>query len=200
MWPKLQVSELNHSTYEFGPFSLDARKRLLKRNGEIVPLKPKAFDTLLALVEGSGRVLEKDELMKRVWPDTVVEEGNLTFNISSLRKALGERPNQHEYIVTIPGEGYRFVAGVRAASDEVQVRERRRVTIEEEEEVAALEPAMTQVLPAATFGPGSRASRFKQYVVGAVSLVVLALIVSYLWLKPSRTSAPLASQPARIKS
>ncbi|HET6893371.1 MAG TPA: winged helix-turn-helix domain-containing protein [Pyrinomonadaceae bacterium] len=131
------MSEQNHSIYEFGPFRLDARKRLLRRNGEIVPLKPKAFDTLLALVEGSGRVIEKDELMRRVWGDTAVEEGNLTFNISSLRKALGERPNQHEYIVTIPGEGYRFVAGVRAAGfDELEVRERTRVTIEEQEETS----------------------------------------------------------------
>src|SRR5688572_12000675 len=139
MWPKLQVSELNHSIYEFGPFSLDARKRLLQRNGEIVPLKPKAFDTLLALAEGSGRVIEKDELMKRVWPDTVVEEGNLTFNISSLRKSLGDDPRLHQDIVTIPGEGYQCVAGVRPGFDEVEVRERTRITIEQEEEESKAE-------------------------------------------------------------
>ena len=128
------VNEQNRSIYEFGPFRLDARKRLLWRDGEIVTLKPKAFDTLLALVEGNGRVVEKEELMKRVWPDTVVEEGNLTFNISSLRKALGDDPRTHQYIVTIPGEGYQFVAGVRAGFDELEVRERTRVSIVEEEE------------------------------------------------------------------
>jgi len=130
------VSEQNHCIYEFGPFRLDAQKRLLLREGEIVPLKPKAFDTLLALVEHGGRVVEKDELMRRVWPDTVVEEGNLTFNISSLRKALGDDPRRHEYIVTIPGEGYKFVAGVRAAFDELIVRESRSITIEEGEEIS----------------------------------------------------------------
>lgn len=131
------MSEKNHTFYEFGPFRLDAQKRLLLREGEIVPLKPKAFDTLLALVEGCGRVLEKDELMKRVWPDTAVEEGNLTFNISSLRKALGDDPRRHEYILTIPGEGYQFVAGVRAAFDELVVHESTSITIEEEEEAGA---------------------------------------------------------------
>lgn len=128
------MSEQNHYIYEFGPFRLDAQKRLLLREGEIVPLKPKAFDTLLALVEGCGRVLEKDELMRRIWPDTTVEDGNLTFNISSLRKALGDDPRRHEYIVTIPGEGYQFVAGVRAAFDELVLHERTSINYEEVEE------------------------------------------------------------------
>lgn len=124
----------NSPIYEFGPFRLDARKRLLWREGEMVSLKPKAFDTLLALVEANGQVVKKNELMQRIWPETTVEEGNLTFNISSLRKALGDDPRLHQYIVTIPGEGYQFVAGVRAGFDELEVRERTRVTIEEQEE------------------------------------------------------------------
>ena len=86
------ASEQNQYLYEFGPFRLDAQKRLLLREGEIVPLKPKAFDTLLVLVGNCGQVVEKDELMKRIWPNTAVEEGNLTFNISSLRKALRRGP------------------------------------------------------------------------------------------------------------
>ena len=138
------MNEQNQSTYEFGPFRLEAQKRLLWRDGEIVPLKPKAFDTLLALVEGSGRLVGKDELMNRVWPDTVVEDGNLTFNISTLRKALGDDPRLHQYIVTIPGEGYRFVAGVRAGFDELEVRERTRVTIEKEDIVSELEARQTE--------------------------------------------------------
>ena len=76
--------------YEFGPFRLDAGERLLLRDGESVPLTPKAFDLLLALVEHHGHLLEKDELMKNVWPDTFVEEANLSYNISLIRKALGE--------------------------------------------------------------------------------------------------------------
>ena len=99
--------------YEFGPFSVDAGKRLLLRNGEPVPLAPKVLETLLVLIENRERVLSKDELLKQVWGDTIVEEGGLTRNISVLRKALGEKPEDHQYIVTVPARGYRFVAEVR---------------------------------------------------------------------------------------
>src|SRR5262245_33519659 len=98
--------------YEFGPYRVDPLKRLLLRDSEPVSLTPKAFDILLALIENQGETLGKDELMRRVWPDTVVEENNLTRNISSLRKALGEHPNEREYVATIHGYGYRFVAEV----------------------------------------------------------------------------------------
>lgn len=103
--------------YEFGSFRIDAAKRLLLRNGDVVPLTPKSFDILLALVEQSGQVVEKPTLMTRIWPDSFVEEGNLSYNISILRKALGERANEHQYIVTIPGRGYRFVASVSEVYD-----------------------------------------------------------------------------------
>ncbi len=103
--------------YDFGPFRLDARKHLLLRGGQPVGLAPKALETLLLLVESSGRVLEKDELMNKLWPDTVVEEGNLAQHIFTLRKVLGEGPSDHRYIVTVPGSGYRFVAEVRKASE-----------------------------------------------------------------------------------
>ncbi len=99
--------------YEFGPFRLDAGERLLLRDGEVVPLTPKAFDLLLALLEQPGHLLEKDALMKAVWPDSFVEENNLTDNISRLRKALGEGENGQKFIETIPKRGYRFVAEVR---------------------------------------------------------------------------------------
>ena len=97
-------------TYQFGPFRLQVDRRLLLRDGAVVALAPKAFETLLALIEHRDRVLTKDELLQRIWGDTVVEEGGLTRNISVLRKALGETPDDHHYIVTVPGRGYRFVA------------------------------------------------------------------------------------------
>ncbi|HEX8888629.1 MAG TPA: winged helix-turn-helix domain-containing protein, partial [Pyrinomonadaceae bacterium] len=84
--------------YEFGPFRLDTVKRRLVRDGEIVSLTPKAFETLLVLVENSGRVVEKDDLMDKVWAGLAVEENNLTQNISALRKALGERRDEPQYI------------------------------------------------------------------------------------------------------
>ncbi len=102
-----------NQVYEFGPFSVDPVKRQLKNQSELVPLNSKAFDLLLLLVEESGRIIEKDELMKRLWPDSFVEEGNLSVQVSTLRKALGETPNDHQYIVTIPGRGYRFAEPVR---------------------------------------------------------------------------------------
>ena len=89
------MSEQSRPSYEFGPFSLDAGKRLLLRDGEPVPLAPKVLETLLALIENRERVLTKDELLQQVWGDTIVEEGGLTRNVSVLRKTLGEKPDDH---------------------------------------------------------------------------------------------------------
>ncbi len=100
------------SFYEFDGFRLDPVRRRLLRAGQPVPLTPKAFSILLALIEKRGEVMEKEELIQKVWPDSYVTEANLTQNISSLRKALGERANDHRYVVTVPGRGYSFVADV----------------------------------------------------------------------------------------
>jgi len=99
--------------YAFDSFVVDAGKSVLSRDGQSVPLTPKAFEILLVLVRNPGRVLKKEELIEEVWPDAFVDENNLPRNISSLRKALGEGPAEHKYIVTLPGQGYRFVAEVR---------------------------------------------------------------------------------------
>jgi Tol biopolymer transport system component/DNA-binding winged helix-turn-helix (wHTH) protein len=107
------MSEHSRTGYEFGPFSLDVGKRRLQRDGHPVTLAPKVLDTLVALVENRQRILTKDELLRQVWGDTIVEEGGLARNISVLRKVLGETPDDHQYIVTVPTRGYRFVAEVR---------------------------------------------------------------------------------------
>src|SRR5579885_302237 len=99
--------------YEFGPYSLDARERVLLRDGEIVRLTPKEFETLLALLRGGGRVIRKEELLKEIWPDTFVGEATLAQNVFTLRKALGEAEGGKSYIETIPRRGYRFAARVR---------------------------------------------------------------------------------------
>jgi DNA-binding winged helix-turn-helix (wHTH) protein len=109
------MSGQENQLYEFGPFRLDPVKRRLLRDGEPVPLTPKAFDTLLALVQQSGKTVEKDDLMRRVWPGAVVEENNLNQNITALRKCLGDSRQASRYIATIPGLGYRFVAEVKTA-------------------------------------------------------------------------------------
>ena len=132
------MHKLETELYEFGPFRLDPRERLLRRQEETLSLTPKAFDTLLALVRNSGHLLLKDELMKAVWPDSFVEEVNLSQNISLLRKTLGDTAQGSRYIVTVPGRGYRFVAEVREAHQEtdvedtliVQSRSRTSITVE----------------------------------------------------------------------
>src|ERR1017187_9244940 len=96
--------------YAFGPFRLDSEKRVLVRDGTPVLLAPKAAEALLVLVENAGRLVDKDDLMKRVWPDAFVEEGNLNKNIFLLRKVLGEWDGGCEYIETVAKRGYRFVA------------------------------------------------------------------------------------------
>ena len=97
------------ASYRFGPFHVDGDARLLLREGQPVPLAPKAFDLLCYLLAHPNRLIGKDELLKAVWPRGFVEEGNLSHNIFLLRRALGESPEEHRYIVTVPGRGYRFV-------------------------------------------------------------------------------------------
>jgi len=103
--------------YEFGPFRLDPVERMLSGEGHAIALSPKAFDLLIALVSRAGHVVHKDELMREVWPDTFVEENNLTVNISALRRALAGANSDQDYIQTVPRRGYRFVASVRQASE-----------------------------------------------------------------------------------
>ena len=106
---------MSRRLYSFGPFHLDIGEQLLLRDGKALPLKPKAFDVLAVLVENNGRVVCKDELMKQVWADSFVEEGNLAVSIFEIRKALGENQNGHRYIETVPRRGYRFIASVTEA-------------------------------------------------------------------------------------
>ena len=117
--PEPAIKALKSSSlgfYEFGDFRLDSTKRLLLREGGIVHMTPKCFDVLLLLVSRHGQVVSKDELISQVWPDTIVEENNLNVNVSLLRKTLGEKPNDHQFIVTVPGSGYQFVAEVRSVN------------------------------------------------------------------------------------
>lgn len=107
--------------YEFGPFQLDPPERLLLCDGQPVSLTPKAFDLLLALVDRSGHLVEKDELLRIVWPGSFVEEGNLAVTISQLRKALNDDRGQHRYIETVSKKGYRFVAEVKRLDDSALV-------------------------------------------------------------------------------
>jgi len=119
--------------FEFGPFRLDPSDHLLTRGGEPVSLPPKAFETLVLLVENSGHIIQKNALMEALWPDSFVEEANLTQNIFLVRKALGEE----HYVKTIPRIGYRFMMPVREVTDEsdtvvVESHTRERIVIREQ--------------------------------------------------------------------
>ncbi|MGI8897951.1 MAG: winged helix-turn-helix domain-containing tetratricopeptide repeat protein [Pyrinomonadaceae bacterium] len=193
----------NKHFYEFERFRIDPVKRLLLRDGEPQPLTPKAFDILLVLLQHRGGILEKDELMRAVWPDTVVEENNLTRNISALRKALGDSPNEHQYVVTIPGRGYRFVADVRELQDEdadliVETYSRSRVVIDEEEdtsEPARLNQDLLQKPLLASGGKQSEASwrRLPVFLIVGALLVGLTTALSYSWMSSKSKEAEASS-------
>jgi eukaryotic-like serine/threonine-protein kinase len=106
------VAPIEKELYSFGPFRIDTGKQLLSRNCEPVPLTPKALQVLLVLVRHKKEVVSKDDLMKTVWPDTFVEEANLTRSVAMIRKALGERAHDRRYVITVPGRGYRFAEDV----------------------------------------------------------------------------------------
>jgi len=114
------TSKSGRFVYKFGTFCLDRVERILLDAGENVSLTPKVFDTLVVLVQNAGRLVTKKSLLAEVWPDTFVEEANLSVNISTLRKALGEAPGEHQYIETVSKRGYRFVANVVEVEGESQ--------------------------------------------------------------------------------
>ena len=159
--------------YEFGPFRVDPVKQVLLREGEPVPVTPKTLETLLILVRHSREVVSKDELMKELWPDSFVEESNLSQNIFMLRKALGDTPENRRYIVTLPGKGYRFVAEVRTVAQEgedVVIASRSQAQIVLEHSETGPDVALP-VLPA----PNIRKFQWKYAVAAGAFLVVLAL-------------------------
>lgn len=188
------MSQENRHSYEFGPFRIDTRNRQLLRENEVVALKAKAVDTLLLLIESRGDVVEKDELMQRLWPDSFVEEANLTQNIYTLRKALGG-----DYIQTVPRRGYRFVAEVRETGDTSEViviKERTRTSVSYEEEFEPDEQMLRgngADAPAPLISPrvNQPAARARgRVVLTAVAAVALVIIVigGIWWLR--RRAAP----------
>src|ERR1019366_8429120 len=114
----MAASQNQKELYELGPFRVDPEKETVIRAGEIVSITPKNFQILLVLIRSNKQVVTKDDLMKTVWPDTFVEEANLSRNIFMLRKALGETAQDHRYIVTVPGQGYRLAEDVRLVPEQ----------------------------------------------------------------------------------
>ena len=159
--------------YEFGEFRLEPSERVLRRAGQVVPLPPKAFDLLLVLIEESGHLVTKDELLRRVWAGDVVEEANLSHNVYKLREALGEKQNGAKFIETVPRSGYRFVAEVTE------------VTGGKQPEVLVSAEASPAQLPTATN---------RRWIGFSVLLVVLTAVAIYLvWPRHATTGVAIHS-------
>ena len=160
--------------YEFGLFRVDTAERVLLREGKPVLLPPKLFDTLLALVERSGHIVEKAELMETVWPGTFVEESNLSSSVSLLRKTLGPAEDGKPYIETVPRRGYRFVSAIEVADESAELivgrRTRLHVVTREEEETSEPEEIRT-VQRELTSGATSAASD-RQTTFGSAAVQV----------------------------
>ena len=164
--------------YEFGDFKIDSVERVLLREGGLVPLTPKVFDLLLLLIENNGHVVGKDRLMKEIWPDTFVEEGNLTQNISILRKVLSD--DHHQYIQTIPRRGYRFVGHVELADESELIIEEHslaRVIVDQTETVPAGQ-SPSAVSPATSSVAKGKVIPLTKWKLSPLSLGTLALIAT----------------------
>jgi Tol biopolymer transport system component/DNA-binding winged helix-turn-helix (wHTH) protein len=165
----------SNGLYSFGEFAVDVEQRVLLRNEVPIPLAPKVFDTLLILVEHSGRIVEKDALMSRLWPDSFVEEANLTFNIQQLRKSLGDNARSPRFVETVARRGYRFIAPVRKKTE---------VTSPTEDEA----PARIDVVAAAK-------SNRSHFSIAATAIVIMVLLGIALWFARGRNVSSASAVP-----
>jgi Tol biopolymer transport system component/DNA-binding winged helix-turn-helix (wHTH) protein len=178
--------------YEFDDFQLEPDERKLVRHGQVVPLHGKAFELLLALIRNRGRLLTKDEILEQVWPDQIVEESNLTVNMSAVRRALGERASNPRYITTISGRGYRFTGDVRQFADES-------LTIEHESFARMV--VQQEEVDSGTFGVSGSQIRnavgqlTRPLILCAMGLVLAVIAGSGLWLRGSLHRASAAPLP-----
>ncbi len=187
--PKFQI-------YEFEGFRLDAGKRLLtKGNGEALAVTPKVFDTLFYLVQQSGKVIGKDELMREIWPDTIVEENNLSQNISILRRILGEKAGEGRFIATVPGRGFRFVPAVRempeenpgTTEDSFEVnKEREDLEEANRRKNSNLETENTEARPTTA---ARETNRLRFAILGILFLIAIGSLGFYLWRENAKLTA-----------
>ncbi len=176
--------------YDFGQYRLDLTERILLRDGKHIPLQPKTFDTLLALVERHGHIVEKEDLMRLVWPDAFVEDVNLAKNISTLRKLLAETEPSTEFIQTIPKRGYRFAAEVREVNEPVP--ETVAIALSVQPAIVTSERETAPQSQIAVLRPG----RIKQAVYVS-ALVVITILALQFYLKPIQGDS-IKSRPMSI--
>ncbi|MBV9179669.1 MAG: winged helix-turn-helix domain-containing protein, partial [Acidobacteria bacterium] len=163
--------------YEFGPFRVDPEKEVLLRAGQPVPLQPKTFQILLVLMRHSREIVTKEDLMKAVWPDTFVEEANLSRNVFMLRKALGENPPEQRYIITVPGRGYRLAESVRLVPEQhvsIIAANRSKVQVELVKKRAWARAAVAAIVALAVAVGVWRSFRSRSTILSERDTVVLA--------------------------
>jgi len=187
----MALNAVTRRFYRFGEFHIDVKNRLLLRRTEIIPLTSKAFDLLLIFVENPGTLLEKEELMERVWGSLFVEEANLARNVSSLRKALGENHKTPEYIVTVTGHGYRFVADVEDLSDADASQTAQELPLPTHQP-----PLVTETQSAASSGKAFSAHRIA-YTSTAVAIVALTL-AALVYLTRAKVSPNASPAPTSV--
>ena len=190
--------------YEFGPFCLNPVEHTLLRGDQVVALTPKAFETLAFLVRSSGHLVRKEELIERVWRDTIVEEGNLNVIIHTLRKALGDDPREHKYIETVAKCGYRFVAEVRKANGSEETASEATNASSSVDAKHPLPPEEITGVSLASLSPSSsRRSRDRRRLVAfgaSVLVVALAATFFFTWRANHRRIAIAATALAPVRS
>lgn len=178
--------------YEFGPFRIDKANHVLLRDGKVLPLKPKVFDTLIVLIEARDRVLDKDEMMSRLWPDAVVEESNLSQNIYLLRKVLGEADLGGVFIETIPKRGYRFVASIIEVDDVIAKVQSRAAEATEPDEVVSQ-------LPESRVYKQTRRTKLIAAALG-LGIVGVGTLIALSYFRNRSDSVPKTVSGAPVKS
>jgi DNA-binding winged helix-turn-helix (wHTH) protein/TolB-like protein len=176
--------------YEFSRFRFDPENHLLECEGSPIPLTPKAFDILLVLVENGNRLTTKEELMRKVWPDSFVEEANLTVNVSALRKQLGETPNGQQYIETVPKKGYRFAVPVtHSQADNHEANGRSVIPTDKASREIVVRGEDRRVSPEVAFRKTTRTRSWLR--LGIAVVVPLAIVLSALGYRVYRNRSPL---------
>ncbi|HYJ92606.1 MAG TPA: winged helix-turn-helix domain-containing protein, partial [Pyrinomonadaceae bacterium] len=176
---KALIDRQSGKKYVFGPFVLDPAEQTLLKDGEPLQITPKSFDLLAALVQDRGHLITKEELLERVWPNSFVEEANLSVKMSELRRVLGEAPNEKQYIETVPRRGYRFVADVSVDDS----RDGKGESL-----VAADEAASNSKVAPRSERPRWRFTKVQVGLTLAATLAVIGLIV---WLNRSSFFGPV---------
>src|SRR6266849_7335878 len=192
--------------YEFGPFRLDPTEHTLLRGDQVVALTPKAFETLALLVRSRGHLVRKEELIERVWRDTIVEEGNLNVIIHTLRKALGDDPREHKYIETVAKCGYRFVAEVRkpeedeeTASETTNAIDSDKTAKQSSDPEQIMGSASTSVSPSLSRRPRNR-RRLAIFAASVLAVALAATSFSVWRLNHRPNAAAAAAVPAPVRS